>query len=160
MQASMPELRDIHLPEPVSAWPPAPGWWLLGLLAIVAVVFIIIAFRRWHRRRCAQRQARALLTQIDWQTERWPKQLNALLKRAAMAYFPLSDVASLHSQSWREFLAKGVKPKQRQAFLQDYARLQAQLYQPEADRLEPEPYRRWAELWLKQALPPKGASHV
>ena len=29
-----PELRDIHLPDPVSWWPLAPGWWLLAILVL------------------------------------------------------------------------------------------------------------------------------
>ncbi|AWL12395.1 hypothetical protein HMF8227_01925 [Saliniradius amylolyticus] len=160
MQASMPELRDIHLPEPVSFWPPAPGWWLLALLAFALLTFAVLAIRRWRRRRQAQRQAKALLAQIDWQGDQWPRELNSLLKRAAMAYFPLNDVASLHSGQWREFLCQGLADKQREAFLEDYARLQTQLYQPQTDPLSPEPYRRWAELWLKQALPPKGGDYV
>lgn len=43
-----PELRDIHLPATVSAWPPAPGWWLLALLLAIAAA---LAWLYWQRRR-------------------------------------------------------------------------------------------------------------
>ena len=43
------ELRDIHLPDPVSWWPPAPGWWIavgigFGLLAAAGIGF---GLERW-----------------------------------------------------------------------------------------------------------------
>ena len=43
MPDNLPELRDIHLPDGVSAFPPAYGWWvvLLAILSIVAAVKLI-----------------------------------------------------------------------------------------------------------------------
>lgn len=45
-------LRDIRLPEPVSWWPPAPGWWLLLAMSLVALGLVL-----WHRRRTRRRRA-------------------------------------------------------------------------------------------------------
>ena len=33
------QLRDIHLPEPISWWPLAPGWWLLIIIALALMVW-------------------------------------------------------------------------------------------------------------------------
>ena len=40
-------LRDYHLPEPISWWPPAPGWWLLASLAVAALAVLLL----WRRER-------------------------------------------------------------------------------------------------------------
>lgn len=48
MNENLPELRDIHLPDGVSAWPPAYGWWviLLGIVAVVILVELVTVIRR------------------------------------------------------------------------------------------------------------------
>ncbi len=41
MKDNLPELRDIHLPEGVSAFPPAIGWYIVLCLIIIAFVLYI-----------------------------------------------------------------------------------------------------------------------
>ena len=52
-------LRDIHLPEPISWWPLAPGWWIIvgGLLALAILGFLAW---RFYARRQIRRAERAL----------------------------------------------------------------------------------------------------
>ena len=43
------QLADIHLPDPVSWWPLAPGWWMLLGLAVsifIAVALLVAARKR------------------------------------------------------------------------------------------------------------------
>ncbi len=104
------QLRDIHLPDPVSAWPPGPGWWLLaGLLLVLLAVSAAWLWRR-HRRNAWRRQAqRALATahqrwQDDGDSATYLQAANAVLKRAALSRFPREQVAPLNSQRWDDFL--------------------------------------------------------
>src|SRR5690606_600005 len=59
---SGPQLRDIILPPDPGFWPPAPGWWLLALLAAVGLAWLarraIAAIRR-------RRHTRRLLAELD-----------------------------------------------------------------------------------------------
>lgn len=61
------QLRDIHLPEPVGWWPPAPGWWILALLLFLSLFFTTRYLIARHRQRHFSRQAKYLLTQC-WET--------------------------------------------------------------------------------------------
>lgn len=103
-------LKDIHLPPPVSAWPPAPGWWLLAgilLLALIAAIFLTL---RWWRARAYRRAALHALRELQtqWQQHRDDRQLqsdvNRLLKQVALAAFPRTQVAALHGSDWLQFL--------------------------------------------------------
>ena len=40
-------LRDIHLPDAVSWWPPAIGWWILVALILLALYLIPKLYRRF-----------------------------------------------------------------------------------------------------------------
>jgi hypothetical protein len=46
-------LRDIHAPVAPPLWPPAPGWWVLAALLVLAT----LAIGWWLRRRRRHRQA-------------------------------------------------------------------------------------------------------
>ena len=48
-------LRDIHLPEAVALWPPAPGWWLLIVVLLISCLGIGVFLRL--RRRSLKRAA-------------------------------------------------------------------------------------------------------
>lgn len=54
------QLADIHLPDPVSFWPLAPGWWILiGIGVIILIWLMVLAFRKmlWRKRlQAAQRE--------------------------------------------------------------------------------------------------------
>lgn len=103
-------LKDIHLPPPVSAWPPAPGWWILAGLLLLALIAAVWFGLRWWRarayRRVALRELRELQTQ--WQQHRDDQKLqiavNRLLKQVALAAFPRTQVAALHGMNWLQFL--------------------------------------------------------
>jgi len=105
---ALTELRDIHLPDAVAAWPPAPGWWIAaGIAAVVATAAI------WFvraRRRSLRRAAIAELARLDAtyrSTSDLPelaRGLSALLRRTALARFGRRAVAGLHGSSWIDFL--------------------------------------------------------
>ena len=55
------QLRDIHLPEPIGWWPPAPGWWLLALVFLSALIYVALWWRQRRARLYFRRQAQHLL---------------------------------------------------------------------------------------------------
>ena len=52
-----PPIADIHLPNTVSPWPPAIGWWLLLILIIALCAGSVYTLKRyqkkWRYRRAA-----------------------------------------------------------------------------------------------------------
>ncbi len=50
------DLRDIHEPVAPGFWPPAPGWWLVFGLGVLAIVLATLLARHWLRQRAALRE--------------------------------------------------------------------------------------------------------
>jgi len=102
---SLQNLNDIVVPGPVDWWPPAPGWYVLGAIALIA--FVVLAARQWRRWQGNRyrRQAMLELSSIREQTSAEKlQQLPVLLKRAALSIWPREDVASLTGRDWHRFL--------------------------------------------------------
>ena len=102
-------LRDIHLPEAIGWWPPAPGWWLL-LFACAALVAAVLVHRHLRKRRRLQRTVLAELEAIrrDYQDGHEPfeliQSLSALMRRACISFYPRSETASLTGAQWLQRL--------------------------------------------------------
>jgi len=95
---SFDQMHDIVIPDPVSWWPLAPGWWVvLFILAIGGLWLAATAYRRWKQ----QAHRRAALRELEHTP---PNELSALLKRVCLAEFPRDRIASLSGQAWLEFL--------------------------------------------------------
>jgi len=114
-------LRDIHLPEPVSWWPIAPGWWMI--IASLLIIFIVIFFaRKIYQSRQLKRDIHAELETIKQQflqtqnKSQLAKALSILLRRANITYYPRKHfngekVAGLTGEDWLNWLDKThVKP--------------------------------------------------
>ncbi|HEX5056317.1 MAG TPA: DUF4381 domain-containing protein [Gammaproteobacteria bacterium] len=110
MNAQPLPLRDIHLPDGVSWWPPAPGWWLLLALLLGAAIALWYWRRRGSVRWSLYRQALQELERIEngfgqKDNERLVlENLSVLLRRVAVSRHPRTQVASLTGPRWLEFL--------------------------------------------------------
>ncbi len=116
-QAPPLQLEDIHLPDPISFWPLAPGWWLL-LLGLIAIACSVLWFFHTQRRAdswLAQRRVRrAVHISIEdaythWQSHqdnaRYCTDLNHVLKRyCRYRYTREHSVLSLSGHHWVDFL--------------------------------------------------------
>jgi hypothetical protein len=103
-------LKDWHLPDPVSWWPPAPGWWLL---AAVAAGVLLWAVYRWHARRRSSAAGRAALARLaelrselapETDARRLAAELSILLRRLALVRYPRERVAGVSGSAWLRFL--------------------------------------------------------
>ena len=108
MPDNLPELRDIHLPEGVSAFPPAYGWFVIA--AVLIGLFFLGKLIKLARQKSKKLYALRLL-------ERLPidKYLSAavgmseILRRICVYKYP--SAASLSGREWIEFLNAHGKTK-------------------------------------------------
>lgn len=102
---SLQNLNDVVIPGAVTWWPPAPGWYVLLGMGLVALLVLAVRFwLRWQRNRY-RRQALAELSSIRAAASvESMQQLPVLLKRTALAVWRRDEVASLSGQDWHRFL--------------------------------------------------------
>jgi len=126
------QLRDIHLAETISWWPPAPGWWLLlaSILLLMLMVFIAnIIARKTYFNRQLKRDIKAELEQLKQQFQHTQnksilaKSLSALLRRASISYYPEKDVAGLTGNDWLNWLDAANTKKTKKKFQSDIGRI-------------------------------------
>lgn len=108
--ASLQNLHDIMVPDPVPWWPPAPCWYVLGAVILAALIWLLW---RWIEHWKANAYRRAALTELAQLKVKSPeedkqvnvlRELNVLLKRTALAAWPRTEIAGLSGEQWLGFL--------------------------------------------------------
>lgn len=104
---SLSGLHDIIMGQPAPWWPPAPAWYLLGVLLLLGTCltmsWMILGWRENRYRRAGlsellhleQDRSREHAALVD---------LAELLKRVALVAYPRQQVASLSGTEWLLFL--------------------------------------------------------
>lgn len=156
------ELRDVHLPDPISLWPPAPGWWItfcLVMMGGLVFLWILRNRRRTQARRFAMDELGAIKQYYDThRDEQWLVQrLSTIVRRYAMATFPRAEVAGLVGVSWLQFLDRSGRTNQ---FTDGVGQLLVSgPYQQQAAVAANE-LMHLVEHWIQQVSPPKGRERI
>ena len=120
MEAEDPlsQLRDIHLPEAVTFWPPAPGWWVLLVLLLIGLAFVyrqaIITMIQRRKLANALEQLNDAHLHFTVQSQdaenrnqaglEFLAAINSLLNRVVMVKYPDAPSEKLSGNKWLEFL--------------------------------------------------------
>lgn len=110
--SALEQLRDIHAPDVVSAWPPAIGWYIVAaLLLLITYICFRVVKRELYRRKMGYRRhalvglsARERTYKKDNNASSYLQSLNALLKQVAIAAYGRESVSALSGKQWIEFL--------------------------------------------------------
>lgn len=112
MQPTELPLRDIHIPDAISWWPLAVGWWIT-LVLIPILLWISFKVYKYLTQKTAVKTAKKLLAQLKQDRTKTEAQMlaeiSALIRRVAMSVAPREECASLTGQEWLEYLDKSLK---------------------------------------------------
>jgi AcrR family transcriptional regulator len=111
MDDALKQLHDLHLPEAPGLWPPAPGWWILGICIVAALTVLAIRLYRSRRRSRPLRLAVGALDQLlaanrdrRLSPRDFANAVNDLLKRALIHGARRFDAAPLTGAAWLAYL--------------------------------------------------------
>jgi hypothetical protein len=118
-QDPLAQLRDIHLPDPISIWPLAVGWWILLTIIMLLTTTIV-----WGIKRHLANKKRQLM--IDYELDKvfadyklqgdfqaYLQALSELLKRAAISLRKDKHVAAYSGKEWQQYIIQYTSPNQK-----------------------------------------------
>lgn len=105
-QNPLATLRDIHYPDPIAWWPPAPGWFITIALIILLTIGFILVCCKIYKKHTMKKTILGELDKIKQQSkqENATAALSILLKRVAISYYSRERVVTLSGQDWLVFL--------------------------------------------------------
>mgnify|MGYP001814852145 CR=1 FL=1 len=146
------QLADIHVAAEPATWPPAPGWWVLGCIALLG---LLMALRAVLRKFAVRRRRRAWLAALDSiamefdphaNPHEYLAAVNRLFRAVALRAFPGTNCAKLEGEAWVAFIG-GLMPEDEATT--ELAVLARGPYAPAPD-FDPASLQRLAAAWVDQ----------
>ncbi len=164
-QDPLAQLRDIHVPEAVGLWPPAPGWWLLAAIILAAIVVTIVWRYRLYKNNRYRGEASKNLD-VAWKcflenkdAQAYILQLTQVLKRTALTAYPKLPINRMSGNQWLSFLDTTM-PSSSNLFCSGPGKQLLDLpYQPpqrknvDALNSELKPLHKLCKQWIKEHRP-------
>ena len=127
------QLADIAMPETVSMWPLAWGYWLVIALAIAIFTWIIIWAAKAINHNKVKKQAIKRIENLDLNDPYFCHQVQVVLKQTCLHYFPMLNpnvhTSAMHSANWQQNLLSTYRGKNQQDLEEANAHIFASLYQ-------------------------------
>jgi hypothetical protein len=111
LDASLDNLNDIIVPHAVGYFPPAPAWYIVGLLVLAFLFHLLFQFYISYKKNLYKREA---LKEIEHLTQQNREEVIALLslaKRVAIVAYGRGTIAKLSSSAWWDFMQTHSKVK-------------------------------------------------
>lgn len=149
-QDPLADLQPLRSPELIGWWPPAPGWWVLALVMLIAIAalayWVVRRYRKGAYRRRALQQLHSLQIEFDQPDDHREhlSHINALLKSVALVAYSRQDIAAQYGEAWRNFLNHSATGGE--SFQPSYAEAIYQKINPEIDIAQ---VHRAAHHWIK-----------
>jgi len=139
-EASLDRLHDIVEPPPIPWWPMAPGWYVVGGLVFVGVVWAALrALKNWKAAAYRREALRELEAAEDVVT------MAGLIRRTALAVVPRQEVVEQAGKAWPDWLADhwdgAISPEVREL-------LMVGVYQKSVSAGDGEKLREFAAGWI------------
>jgi len=105
LQELLKDLKDIHEPAAISAWPPAIGWWILPVIVFLLVLIIIKIIRTKRRpnyKKIALVELKNIETnyQIQKNSHETTGEIALLIRKAMVAKYGNQQVAGMIDGEW------------------------------------------------------------
>ncbi len=98
---NLPEIRDIHIPDGVSVFPLAYGWWIMSAALIVCALcfWVVMKQIKTSRKHYALKTLNSIDTQLPISAA---IQISELLKRICLSKY--KNASALYGTNWIDFL--------------------------------------------------------
>ena len=110
-EASLDNLHDIIVPEAVGFFPPAPGWYTVGLLCLALLFHFMVKRYKQYKKSEYKREALKELLTYEKSSKENVVALLTLAKRVGIAAFGRHEIVKLSDDSWWDFMEQHSKTK-------------------------------------------------